>query len=263
MTATRRSVFFLIVLLLSGTNPSAAQDTAGWDPTGLQLTRAELQEILARFEETAESSTYSGALREQAAREAALIRARLEEGDMRIGDRILLVVEGHEQLSDTFNVVAGRLVVLPEIGRIPLEGVLRSELQSHLTEQIGRFIRDPVIQVRALVRVQILGAVGNPGFYPVPSDLLITDVLMLAGGPDASAKIEGIEIRRGAEVIWEAEGLREALIEGRTLDQLSVRAGDSIFVPEQRSGFASIQNIILTLSGLASLAVLAVQIGVF
>ena len=240
-----------------------AQNTARWDPTGLQLTRAELQEMLARFEETAESSTYSGALREQAAREAALIRARLEEGDMRIGDRILLVVEGHEQLSDTFNVVAGRLVVLPEIGRIPLEGILRSELQTHLTEQIGRFIRDPVVQVRALVRLQILGAVGNPGFYHGPSDLLVTDVLMLAGGPATSAKIEGIEIRRGAEVIWEADALREALIEGRTLDQLSVRAGDSIFVPEQSSGFASVQNIMLVLSGLASLVVLATQIGVF
>lgn len=259
MTAPRRSVFFVVVLLLIGTIPSAAQDTAGWDPTGLQLTRAELQEMFARFEETAESSSYSRALREQAAREAALIRARLDEGDMRIGDRILLVVEGHEQLNDTFNVVAGRLIVLPEIGRIPVEGVLRSELQTHLTEQIGRFIRDPVVQVRALVRVQILGAVGSPGFYPVPSDLLITDVLMLAGGPEASAKIEGIEIRRGTEVIWEAEGLREALIEGRTLDQLSVRAGDSIFVPEQRSGLASIQNIILMLSGLASLALLAAQ----
>lgn len=263
MKAMRRSALLLAALLWSMPGEGSAQDTSGWDPTGLQLTRAELQEILARYEETAGSSAYSGGLREQAAREAELIRTRLEEGDMRIGDRVLLMVEGQPTLSDTFNVVAGRLIVLPEMGRIPLEGVLRSELQSHLTEQIGRFVRDPVVQVRALVRLQILGDVGNPGFYPVPSDLLITDVLMLAGGPGASANIEGIEIRRGTETIWEAERLREALIEGRTLDQLSVRAGDSIFVPEKRSGFASLQNIILTVSGLASLALLAVQVGVF
>ena len=260
MTATRRSVFFLIALLLSGTSPSAAQDPAGWDPTGLQLTRAELQEILARFEETAESSTYSGALREQAAREAALIRARLEEGDMRIGDRILLVVEGHQQLSDTFNVVAGRLVVLPEIGQIPLEGVLRSELQAHLTQELGRFIRDPVVRVRALIRVQILGAVERPGFYPVPSDLLLTDVLMLAGGPATGAKIDEIEIRRGSETIWEADALREALIEGRTLDQLSVRAGDGIYVPEQANRLSNLRDILYIVGGIVSIVLLATSL---
>src|SRR5690606_14211490 len=161
MKAMRRSALILMTLLLGVAGAAAAQDTSGWDPTGLQLTRAELQDILARYEETAESSAYSGTLREQAAREAALIRARLDEGDMRVGDRVLLVVEGHPTLSDTFNVVAGRLIVLPDIGRIPVEGVLRSELQPYLSEQLGRFIRDPVVQVRALVRLQILGEVGN------------------------------------------------------------------------------------------------------
>jgi protein involved in polysaccharide export with SLBB domain len=259
MNAFRRTLIVLSALLFTVITPVGAQIMPGWDPTGLQLSRAELQEILDRFEQTAESSAYSRTLRDQAAREASLIRSRLEEGDMRAGDRVLMVVEGHEQLSDTFNVVGGRLIVLPDIGRVPLEGVLRSELQEYLTKHIARFIRDPVLQVRALVRVQILGAVVRPGFYPVPSDLLISDVLMLAGGPAASAKIEDMEIKRGAETIWGREDLREALIEGRTLDQLSVRAGDGIHVPEQSSRLSSVQNIMFIVSGLASLLLLATQ----
>lgn len=259
MKAIRRHGILIAGLLLTTLAPAAAQDTSGWDPTGLQLTRTELQDILARFEETSESTAYSRALREQAAREAALIRARLEEGDMRAGDRVLLVVEGQTALTDTFNVVAGRMVVLPEVGQIPLEGVLRSELQAHLTQQIGRFIRDPVVHVRALVRVQILGAVARPGFYPVPSDLLLTDVLMLAGGPAAGAKIDEIEVRRGSETIWEADALREALIEGRTLDQLSVRAGDGIYVPTQSNRLTYLREVLYIVAGLSSLVLLVTQ----
>jgi hypothetical protein len=257
MKVIRRIGIVIAALLLVPMGSVGAQQ-AGWDATGLQLTRAELQNLLATFEETSRSTAYSNALREQAEREADLIRSRLAEGDMRIGDRVLLIVEGQPALTDTFSVVAGRMVVLPEVGQVTLDGILRSELQAHLTEQIGRFIREPVVQVRALVRIQILGAVAQPGFYPVPSDLLITDVLMLAGGPVHGAKIEEIEIRRGEETIWEADALREALIEGRTLDQLSVRAGDGIHVPVQTNRLTNLRDILYIVAGVSSLILLVV-----
>jgi hypothetical protein len=36
-------------------------------------------------------------------------------------------------------------------------------------------------------------------------------------------------------VIWGGEGLQQAIIQGRTLDQLSIRAGDHVVVPEKGS----------------------------
>lgn len=239
---------------------AAALPAQTWDATGLQLTRAELEAVLERYEQTATTTAYSTTLRKQAERDANLIRERLQDGDMRIGDRVLLAVEGHETLSDTFNVVGGRAIILPQIGRVPLEGVLRSELQDHLKQHIGRFVREPVIQVRALVRLQIMGEVVRPGFYPVPSDLLLTDVLMLAGGPTSTARIENTEIRRGDETIWERDALRQAVIDGRTLDQLSVRAGDAIYIPERSSRLTSIQNVMFMISGLASVILLVTQL---
>jgi protein involved in polysaccharide export with SLBB domain len=155
------------------------------------------------------------------------------------------------------------MIVLPEIGSIPLAGVLRSELQAHLATQIARFIRDPVVHARSLVRIEIMGAVGSPGFYTVPSDMLVSDALMLAGGPQASAQLDKTRIERGDEVIWEAEDLREAVIEGRTLDQLSVRAGDGIFVPQQSSRLTKLRNGVVILSGLTSLIVIAQRLGLF
>jgi protein involved in polysaccharide export with SLBB domain len=237
--------------------------TPGWDAAGPQLSRAELQALLARYEETAQSSSYSTTLREQAAGDAEMIRLRLTEGDLRIGDRLHVVVEGHTQLSDTFNVGANRSIVLPDIGEVPLAGLLRSEIQAHLVEHIGRFIRAPVVHVRSLIRLEILGAVLRPGYYTIPSDMLLTDAIMMAGGPRENAAVDQATIRRGVETIWDAERLREALIQGRTLDQLNIRAGDGIQVPAQRSRFSYVRSAFVVVSAVASVLVLARQGGLF
>lgn len=253
----------LSMVVLSGTPAWAQTGRLSTDPTGLQLSRAELESLLSQYEQTAASGAYSGQLRERARTEAELIRSRLEDGDLRIGDRISLVVEGQTQLSDTFNVVAGQVIVLPEIGSIPVRGVLRSELQPHLTSEIGRFIRNPVVHARSLIRVGIMGAVARPGFYTVPSDVLISDAFMLAGGPQASAELDKARIDRGDETIWDANLLRQAVIEGRTLDQLSVRAGDEIFVPQRGSRLTSLRNGMVIVTGLTSLILIAQQLGAF
>lgn len=246
----------IFVLIAGGVH---AQSGGSWDTTGLQLTRAELESLLTRYEETASSSSYSGALRDQARTEAALIRSRLEEGDLRVGDRVLLVVERHTELSDTFNVVAGRKLVLPQIGEVSLEGVLRSELQEHMAAAIRRYIRDPVVRTRSLIRVEISGAVNRPGFHTLPSDMLISDALMAAGGPGGSARIDRARIERSGEVIWTAENLRETVIEGRTLDQLNVRAGDSIIVPQQSSRFIWLRDASVLVGAIGSIVLLAMQ----
>jgi protein involved in polysaccharide export with SLBB domain len=249
-------------LLLASASAVSAQSGRGWDPTGLQLSRAELQDLLARYDETAGSDAYSGTLRNRARMEAALLRQRLEEGDLRVGDRVMLLVEGHENLSDTFNVVAGRKLVLPTLGEVSLEGVLRSELQPHLEAYIGRYINSPIVHARSLIRVEIRGAVGRPGFYMMPSDLLLTDALMLAGGPQTRAELDRTRIERGRDVIWSGDRLREAMIEGKTLDQLSVRAGDNIIVPESRDRISSIRNGLWLLSAVSTVVLLGIRLGV-
>src|SRR5438105_3922021 len=60
---------------------------------------------------------------------AALIRARLENGDFQAGDRIFIRVEGDSILTDTVTVVEGLQLPIRGLGSIPLHGVLRSELK--------------------------------------------------------------------------------------------------------------------------------------
>ncbi len=238
------------VLLLVGT--TRAQSARDWDASRFHMTREELQALLSTYQEAARSSAYSEELRARARYEADLIRARLENGDFQVGDRIVLTVETQSSLSDTFTVGPGTVLSLPMIGDIPLKGILRSELEPYLTQQIGRYVREPVVRARSLIRISVLGAVGQPGFYVVPSESLLTDVLMTAGGPGPSAALTKIRVERGNESIWAGDPLQQAIIEGRTLDQLSLKAGDRIVVPNESQGsWLGTLQVVGTVAGIA------------
>lgn len=151
-----------------------------------------------------------------------------------IGDRILLSVEGDSVLSDTFTVVAGPALRLPKIGDISLANVPRSGLEPYLTRELGRYINDPVVTARALIRISVMGEVVRPGFYAVPVDLVLPDALMLAGGATSEARLEKLQIVRGNSAVVTSTALQTAIARGATLDQLGIRAGDRIEVPRGR-----------------------------
>jgi polysaccharide export outer membrane protein len=247
-------VRFLILFLVFSSLPSttAAQDPNDWDAARFQMNREKLEEMLARFETTAQSEGYSREMRGRARQEAALIRTRLSEGDFQVGDRIALFVEGEPQLSDTFTVGTDRVLALPMIGDVSLAGVLRAELQPYLKGQIGNYIKNPVVRASSLIRVSVLGSVGRPGFYVVRSTELLTDVVMRAGGPGGDAQLTRIYVERSGDRIWQGEPLQDAIIEGRTIDQLSLRAGDRIYVPRKEDhGAVKILRNVGLVAGLA------------
>jgi hypothetical protein len=209
---------------------SARAQTTDLYAQGLTMGRADLVATLERLESQAESSAYSGRVRESIRRDAERIRDRLANGDLRVGDRITLRVEGEPDIPPILPVENGPRITLPVIGPISLVGVLRSELQDHLTRELGRFIQNPVVQAEAEIRLSIQGGVGQPGFYTVPADILVGEALMLAGGPGQS-NLEELLIERGDQVLWEGDELQAVIAEGRTLDQLNLQAGDQIMLP--------------------------------
>lgn len=221
------------ILLNAGPLTAQGQDT--WDPLRVYMTREALEGLLSRLESASKSTVYTAALKRRGSFEAALIRTRLEQGDFQVGDRILLTVENEVALSDTFTVAQGQVLRLETVGDVPLKGVLRSELESYITKFLSQYLRDPVVTARSLIPLTIHGGVGQPGFYTVPSEALLPDAIMLAGGFSPAAKITEVRVERGAKRIWDAEPLQEAITEGRTLDQLNMRGGDRIFVPQRRN----------------------------
>lgn len=227
----------LLLLLLSvGTacsgNPPVLPLTS---QTGdLVRTRAGLEQQLADHERLLASSDLSEDERSEIAADAAEIRQRLEQGDFRVGDRILLSVEGEEAIPDTVIVEPGQIIELPVFGEMPVGGVLRSEISEHISSNLAQFIHEPQVRASGLVRVALLGAVGNPGFFTMPAETVLGDAIMTAGGPSQNANVDQVRIRRGTEQIMDGEQTRLALQRGMTLDQLNIQGGDQIDVPVTR-----------------------------
>lgn len=173
---------------------------------------------------------------EQAGRtgEAFLLRSRLQRGDFQEGDRIVVNLLGPTTFNDTITVRAGNLLPLPRMGDVPLEGVLRSELTTRISSHLARFLRDSSVRATPLVRLAVLGQVRSPGFHYYSADMLLSDVLMRAGGPSPEADLQKLEILRAGETIWDRSAATAALAEGLSLDRLHLRAGDEIHVGQKR-----------------------------
>jgi protein involved in polysaccharide export with SLBB domain len=193
------------------------------------------------------------------AAEAAAIRQRLTEGDFRPGDRILLTVTGNFSFSDTLPVREGQVVTIGSLPDIPLRGVLRAELNDYMTQQLSRFVREPVVRAQALTRLAVIGSVGRPGFYAVPADILLGDAIMQAGGPSPSADLSRTEVRRGKTVVVSRQQVQRAMSEGKTLDRMDVRAGDEIYVPEKKK--RDTMALIYAATGLITLGITLYTLG--
>jgi len=192
------------------------------DTAHTRLTRAQLESEAEALERQGKQA------------QAAAIRQRLKDGDFQAGDRIAIVVRGDSTLSDTAIVRAGRVIQLRNLPPIPLAGVLHSELPDYLTKQLSQYLKNPTVQVTPLVQIAVVGNVGHPGFFWVPADITLTDAIMLAGGPTQTSDLNGTKISRDNKDRLSDKQVQQAFASGATLDQLDLRAGDQIKVPEAK-----------------------------
>jgi len=223
---------------------AVAQGPAEWDPDRVVATRQGLEGLKSRLLLAAQSPAYSPRLRAQASSEAAAIDRRLALGDFQPGDRVYLAVEGEAGFPDTFTVTPARELSLPTIGAIPLAGVLRSDIEPYVTKYVATFVRSPTVHAQPLIAVSVLGKVVTPGFYTVPAGMALTQLLSQAKGPTPDADLTKITIEREGRVIWEGPALQRAITEGRTLEQLGLRAGDRVMVPGGKTDvFVAVQTV--------------------
>ena len=249
----------VLALIVAGIDiPAAAQVTFEEDPGSAMQTRRELEELVAFYTRVMESPAYSASVKEATQAKMDRIRERLSVGDFEVGDRIALSVQGEVGLPAEVTVRTGPKITLPLFGDISLSGILRSEVEAHLTQELSAYIHDPVVTAEPMLRISVQGAVGQPGFYIVPADQLLGETLMVAGGPGTGSDMDGLRIERGSGVVMEGHEVQEALRLGLTLDQLSLQAGDQLVVPESRGGMLGNVGMIAGLVGSLSLLLLRI-----
>jgi hypothetical protein len=164
--------------------------------------------------------------------EAKRIRARLEQGDFLVGDRVVAAYEGRGLgRTDTLVVQANRILRLGDpLGDLDLYGVLLFELEDSLSARLGKYYRNATVHVKPLLRLAISGTVRSPGFYYAAADMPLGDVIMRSGGSDPASDFGNIVVRRGTEVVWPRDQVQTAIREGRTVASLSLEPGDEIVV---------------------------------
>jgi len=247
----RTSIVVGAALLLSS-SVAAQQQTAPPSDSAtaakLNVTRDTLQAILQRIDSANGSDSTKGDQKVRAL--AQQIRARMSRGDFLPGDRIKLLVDSEPQLSDTFPIGPSQEVVLPIVGVVSLHGVLRSELQTAMTRELGRFLRDPIVRATPLIRLSIAGEVARPGFYMMPPTAVLSDVVTAAGGTTQNAEVEKMYVQRGDDRLYEGTALQGLISEGRTLDDASIRPGDKFVVPTRNTDnvFYTVRTISILLS---------------
>jgi len=155
------------------------------------------------------------------------------QGDFEQGDQILLEVEGDTQFTRSFSVGPGPALTLPVIGVIPLKGVRRADVETYLSQQLGRYVKNPVVHAKVMVRLGVLGEVEHPGFYTVFSGAVVSDALMAAGGPTKDANFTGARIERDGRGLFVGNGFQDAFTRGLTIEGMGLRTGDRIVVPRR------------------------------
>ncbi len=160
------------------------------------------------------------------------------------GDAISLKIWREPDLSGEFSVDESSVVVLPKVGALNVKGITSDSLKTYLVSTYSSFLRNPSIEVRLLHRVRVLGAVRNPGLYPVDETMHFTDVLALAGGVSTDGNPNKIHLVR------DGQQLDTPLTKGLLVSDSPLRSGDQVIV-EQKSWAARNPGILIGLGSTA------------
>jgi hypothetical protein len=224
----------LIAALLSSFTCLAPASQAQTPAAGLLVSRAELTAAASAAE--AAATTGDPATRTQNALTAAAIRQRLRDGDLQVGDRVVVTIVSDAVHRDTAIVRSEHTLELQGGVVVPVAGVLRSELQDRVSSEVKKYVKAQSVEVTPLMRVGVLGAVTRPGYFAFSSDIPITDAIMGAGGPTGTADVGKSTVRRHNQEFRSASETSRAIASGLTLDQFGLAAGDELVVG-QRGGF--------------------------
>lgn len=145
----------------------------------------------------------------------------------RPGDVIRLRIWREPDLSGEFMIDETGEVVLPKLGRMNVTGETARSLETRLVGGYAKFLTHSSIEVALLRRVQVMGAVRNPGLYPVDATMTVADALALAGGAIPTGDPNKVELVR--------DGKRQAgrLLGSTRIAQSEIRSGDQLYVPER------------------------------
>lgn len=146
---------------------------------------------------------------------------------LRAGDVVRLRIWREPDLSGDFPIDENGAVVFPKIGPFTVSHESPETLKAKLVSAYQRYLRNPSVDVTLLRRVNILGAVRNPGLYPLDATMTVADALALAGGTTSDGRSDRVQLVRNGERLTIRLSHRARIVES------PIRSGDQLYVPER------------------------------
>jgi protein involved in polysaccharide export with SLBB domain len=193
----------------------------------------------------------TSAVLQAAAAQTATPPTSKAQAPLQPGDLVRLKIWREPDLSGDFRVDEVGVATFPKVGSVPVRQLSPDSLKSLLVSSYARFLQNPSVDVVFLRRVNVLGAVKNPGLYDVDPTMTVADVIAMAGGVTPDGQSKKVELHRPEQ----SETVKLSL-QSRLTD-FPLRSGDQLRVP-QRSWLA--RNGTVVAAGITAVAIITAAI---
>ncbi|MEG4498648.1 polysaccharide biosynthesis/export family protein [Microcoleus sp. F10-C6] len=163
------------------------------------------------------------------------------------GDRIALDIFGVPEFSKEYQVLVDGTLNLPIIRSVSIQGLTLQQAANVITQRYEPFINVPVVTVTVIVarplNIGLAGEVTRPGSYKINPTRegggvkfpTLMEMLQLAQGVTSAGDMRNVQIRRparrgGQEQVTTVD-LQNFLETGNLRQDVTIRDGDTIFVP--------------------------------
>jgi len=156
------------------------------------------------------------------------------------GDQMLVTVWGYPEFTTTSTVRDNGMFTITLLGDLKAAGLTKDEFITSLKKKLAEYVPGEVrvtVSVTASVgqRVTLLGAVARPDNYPISGQISLLELLTMAGGARADARLSRIKVIHKDKLQPPTEVDLESYLDEFDIENIpKVQAGDLVFVPVQR-----------------------------
>ncbi|MGC3978944.1 MAG: polysaccharide biosynthesis/export family protein [Paludibacteraceae bacterium] len=153
-------------------------------------------------------------------------------------------------------------VNMPQIGKLKLQGLKKSEAVELITQKLEPFLKNPIVTIGFVnYKITVLGEVLRPGQYPITNErITLLDALGLAGDMTIYGKRDNVLIARENNGKLEFARLNLNTDEIFKSPYYYLQQNDVVYIEPNGAKAISSQNVPLYISGISTLITLVTLI---
>lgn len=155
------------------------------------------------------------------------------------GDVFTVRVYAEEELSGSHRVAPDGTIDFPLLGPVDVNGLEPPAVAARIQRQLRDrdYLRNPHVSVYvdeyASKRVSVVGAVANPGTFPLQPGMTVVQAISMAGGFSSLADRDATVVNRRLDGRTIQYRVPVGKVTRGQAEDIAVAAGDIIFVPER------------------------------